>query len=46
MGVSWILFGLWLAYEHRAFVVAIVLAVIPAAATILYLYADDLELPG
>jgi hypothetical protein len=46
MGVSWILFGLWLAYEHRAFVVAIVLAVIPAAATILYLYADDLEVPG
>ena len=46
MGVSWILFGLWLAYEHRAFVVAIVLAAIPAAATILYLYADDLEVPG
>jgi hypothetical protein len=44
--VSWILFGLWLAYEHRAFVVAIVLAVIPAAATILYLYADDFEIPG
>jgi hypothetical protein len=46
MGVSWILFGLWLAYEHRGFVIALVLAVIPAAATIFYLYADDLSLPG
>jgi len=46
MGVSWILFGLWLAYEHRGFVIALGLAVIPAAATIFYLYADDLSLPG
>jgi len=46
MGVSWILFGLWLAYEHRGFVIAQALTVIPAAVAIYYLYASDLTLPG
>lgn len=41
MGVSWILFGLWIVYQHRAFVIAIAVAVIPALATAFYLYADD-----
>jgi hypothetical protein len=41
MGVSWILFGLWIVYQHRAFVIAIAVAAVPGLATAFYLYADD-----
>ncbi|GMQ84903.1 MAG: hypothetical protein BMS9Abin07_0468 [Acidimicrobiia bacterium] len=41
MGVSWILFGLWIVYQHRAFVIAIAVAAVPALATVFYLYGDD-----
>jgi hypothetical protein len=41
MGVSWILFGLWIVYQHRAFVVAMAAAAIAAVATAIYLYGDD-----
>ena len=41
MGVSWILFGLWIVYQHRAFVIAIAVASVPALAIAFYLYADD-----
>jgi hypothetical protein len=36
MGVSWILFSLWIVYEHRAFVIALAVAVIPALAAAAY----------
>jgi hypothetical protein len=38
MGVSWILFGLWIVYQLRAFVVALAVAAVPALAISLYLY--------
>ena len=41
MGVSWILFGFWLMYQHRGFVVALVVAFIPALGTAVYLYGAD-----
>lgn len=41
MGVSWILFGLWIVYQHRASVVALAGAAIPALATAICLYGDD-----
>ena len=41
LGVSWILFGLWIVYQHRAFVIAIAVAAVPALATAFYLYAGD-----
>ena len=46
MGVSWILFGLWIVYEHRALVIAVAVATVPAIATIFFLYADDIDISG
>jgi hypothetical protein len=41
MGVSWILFGLWIAYEHRAFVIALAVAAVPALYLVVDLYWAD-----
>jgi hypothetical protein len=41
MGVSWILFGLWIVYQHRAFVIALAVAAVSELAIAFYLYADD-----
>jgi hypothetical protein len=41
MGVSWILFALWIVYQHRAFVVALAVFIVPALAMVVYLYGDD-----
>jgi hypothetical protein len=41
MGVSWILFGLWIVYQHRAFVIALAIAAASELAIAFYLYADD-----
>ena len=41
MGVSWILFGLWMLYQHRAFVIALAVAAVSELAIAFYLYADD-----
>ena len=38
MGVSWILFGLWIVFQLRAFVIALIVAAVPAVATAIYLY--------
>ena len=42
LGVSWILFGLWIVYEHRAFVIALALAAVPALAIAIDLYWADI----
>jgi hypothetical protein len=39
MGVSWILFGLWIVYQLRAFVVALAVAAVPALAAAIYFLA-------
>ena len=39
-GVSWILFALWIVYQHRAFVVALAVLIVPALAMVAYLYGD------
>ena len=39
MGVSWVLFGLWIVYEHRGYVIALAVAAVPALAYSVYLYA-------
>jgi uncharacterized membrane protein len=41
MGVSWILFGLWIVYQLRAYVIALVVAAVTALAVAFYLYADE-----
>ena len=41
MGLAWILFGLWIVYEHRAFVIALAVAGVSELAIAFYLYADD-----
>jgi len=41
MGVSWILFGLWIVYQHRALVIALAVFIVLALATAVYLYGDD-----
>ncbi len=41
MGVSWILFGLWIVYQLRAYVIALVVAAVTALAIAFYLYADE-----
>jgi hypothetical protein len=41
MGVSWILFGLWIVYQHRVFVVALAVAAVLMLATAVYLYGDE-----
>lgn len=41
MGVSWILFGLWIVYQRRAFVVALSIAAVPALVISIYLYGAD-----
>ena len=41
MGVSWILFGLWIVYEHRAFVIALAVAAVPALFLVVDLYWAD-----
>jgi hypothetical protein len=46
MGVTWILFGLWIVYQHRALVIALAIAAVSALLIAFYLYADDLSLPG
>jgi hypothetical protein len=38
MGVSWILFGLWIVYQQRAYVIALAVAAVPALAYSAYLY--------
>jgi hypothetical protein len=38
MGVSWILFGLWLVYQRRAFIVALSIAAVPLVAAGIYVY--------
>jgi hypothetical protein len=46
MGVTWILFGLWIVYQHRALVIALAIAAVSALLIAFYLYADDFSLPG
>lgn len=41
LGVSWILFGLWIVYEHRALVIALAVAALPALAIAVDLYWAD-----
>ena len=41
MGTAWILFGLWIVFEHRVFVAAVAIAAVAALATAVYLYGDD-----
>ena len=41
LGVSWILFGLWIVYQRRAFVFALAVAALPAVAIAIYLYGAD-----
>ncbi len=41
LGVSWILFGLWIVYEHRAFVIALAVAAAPALVIAIDLYWAD-----
>lgn len=41
MGIAWVLFGLWIAYEHRAFVIAQAVVAVPAAAIAINLYWAD-----
>jgi hypothetical protein len=41
MGVSWILFGLWIVYQRRVFVIALAVAAVTALAVAVYLYADE-----
>ena len=41
MGVSWILFGFWIVYQHRAYVIALALAFVAELMIAFYLYADD-----
>jgi hypothetical protein len=43
MGVSWILFGFWIVYQHRAFVIALAVAAVAELAIAFYLYADDVS---
>jgi len=38
MGVSWVLFGIWIVYEHRAYVISLAVAAVPALAYSVYLY--------
>jgi hypothetical protein len=45
MGVSWILFGLWIVSQHRRYVVALSIAAVPALAYSIYLYGADV-VPG
>ena len=42
LGVSWILFGLWIVYEHRAFVIALAVAAIAGLAIAIDLYWTDI----
>ena len=42
LGVSWILFGLWIVYEHRAFVIALAVAAVAALAIAIDLYWSDI----
>ncbi len=41
MGTAWILLGLWIVSQHRAFVVAVAIAAVTALATAVYLYGND-----
>jgi hypothetical protein len=41
MGVSWILFGFWIVYQHRAFVITLAVAAVSELVIAFYLYADD-----
>jgi hypothetical protein len=41
MGVSWILFGLWIVYQRRAFIIALAVAAVSELVMAFYLYADD-----
>jgi hypothetical protein len=41
LAVSWVLFGLWIEYEHRGFVLALAAAAVPALAYSIYLYGPD-----
>ena len=41
MGVSWILFALWIVYQHRAFIIAVAVAAVAALAIAVYVYGDD-----
>ncbi len=41
LGVSWILFALWIVYQHRAFVIALAVAAVLMLATAVYLYGDE-----
>jgi len=41
MGVAWVLFALWIVYQHRAFVVAMSIFAVTALGTAIYLYGDD-----
>ncbi len=41
MGVSWILFALWIVYQHRAFVIALAVAAVVMLATAVFLYGDE-----
>ena len=41
MGVSWILFGLWIVYQHRSYVIALAVAFASELIIAFYLYAGD-----
>jgi hypothetical protein len=41
MGVSWILFGFWIVYQHRAFVIALAVGAVSELVVAFFLYADD-----
>lgn len=42
MGVSWVLFGLWIVYQHRAFVIALAIAAAASVALAVNLYWTDI----
>ena len=41
LGVSWILFGLWIVHQHRAYVIALAVAAVPALVIAIDLYWAD-----
>lgn len=41
MGVSFILFALWMVYQHRAFVLGLGVLIVAALASVAYLYGAD-----
>lgn len=42
MGISWVLFGLWIVYQHRAFVIALTIAAAAGVVLAINLYWADI----